>query len=172
MRNRLIIIALLLMVLAVLLAQQGQINQAVESAHAAQLTATQALGLASSSVESSKQSIKETSDMKQQVSALWMSLREHGAKVADQMATIAGLNETSRIQQDRIDYLETYSWALYRETVIAWVVAGMLGLVLIALLLGALVVFAAERRNRWPRFRTGLHGAIIMPIDNSAANRP
>jgi hypothetical protein len=27
-----------------------------------------------------------------------------------------------------------------------------------------LVVLAMERRNRWPKFRQGIEGAIVMPI--------
>lgn len=142
-------------------AEAGQIQQAVTSAQAALIASNQAAGLSSESSRSAIESLKQSTSALSDVRTLREGLRESNA-------TIEGLTGASRIQQARITQLETYSWSIYRETITAWVIVGVLALVLIAGLLALIIVIATERRNRWPRFRNGIGSALIVPMENQS----
>lgn len=138
-------------------AEQGQIQQAVVSSQAALVAANQAAASASASntaaVASMRQSLAALSDVRE----LQTDLRQRDA-------TIAGLTAANQTQQARIVQLEDYSWAKYRETIIAWALAGLLGFVVLAGLLALVIIVAMERRNRWPRLKRGLAAALVVPL--------
>lgn len=140
-------------------AEQGQIQQAVESAQAALVSSNQATAIAT---DANKSAIASLTSAHESLSAI-RQLRQ----VLNQTSVdVAGLTATTETQQARIMQLERYGWTMYRETVTAWAVAGVLGFVLIAVLMSILIVIAAERRNRWPRFRDGIKSALIVPVKN------
>jgi hypothetical protein len=146
-------------------AEAGQIQQAVTSAQAALIAANTATDLAKSANDAAVNSILQSNYAQRDVTQLQADLRQRDA-------TIAGLTSANQTQQSRIAELEQYSWSKYRETIMAWVTAGLLGFVLISLICGSLIVFALERRNRWPVFKHGFKSAIIMPIDGQPINHP
>jgi hypothetical protein len=138
-------------------AEQGQINQAVQSAQAALVASNQAYALATSANGASIDS------MQQAMTAL-RNVRTLTDNLSQAQGTIAGLTGANKTQQARITQLEQYSWSTYRETITAWVVAGVLGFVLLAGICALVIIMAMERRNRWPRFKHGLGGALVVPV--------
>lgn len=138
-------------------AEQGQIQQAAQAAQSALVAANQSAAAATSSNDAARSAMQQALLALSDVRSLKSDLRQRDA-------TIAGLREASDTQQARIVQLEGYSWSKYREAIIGWVVAGLLGFVLICIICGGLIVFALERRNRWPKFRNGIEGALIMPV--------
>ncbi len=139
-------------------AEQGQINQAVQSAQAALVASNQAYALATSANGASIDS------MQQALTAL-RNVRTLSDNLSQAQGTIAGLTGANKTQQARITQLEQYSWSTYRETITAWVVAGVLGFVLLAGICALVIIMAMERRNRWPRFKHGIGGsALVVPV--------
>jgi uncharacterized phage infection (PIP) family protein YhgE len=138
-------------------AEQGQIQQAVSSAQAALTAANTATALAKSSNDDAVNSMLAAQYARRDVDQLSADLRLA-------QASIDGLTKANREQQQRIAQLTTYSWNKYDESIIAWVTAGVLGFVLLAGASALIIIIALERRSRWPRFRQGIEGAIVMPI--------
>ena len=159
-------------------AEQGQIQQASQSAQAALVAANQATSLANSANGSAIESMRMTTSALRDVQTLRNGLRQLQTQsqttIDGQHATIAGLTGANATRQARIDQLETYSWSIYRETIIAWVVAGVLGFVLLAGICALVIIIAMERRNRWPRFKNGIGAALVVPLEksDSGANNP
>lgn len=148
-------------------AEQGQIHQATEQAQAAQLSALKAIGLASAAIQSAQTSEQSATHSERLTTYLRIQLmnREHQIEQRDQkIALISGDNSS---QAARLAQLEPYAQTMYREVVTAWIVAGVLGFVLIAVLMSIMIVIAAERRNRWPMFKHGPKSALIVPVETS-----
>jgi hypothetical protein len=142
-------------------AEQGQIQQAVSSAQAALVAANTAADMSRSANDDAVNAMLASERSQAAVQQLSQGLQQSNA-------TIAALRELNDTQQARIVYLENYGLDQYQRTVTAWFMAGLLGFVIIAIICGALIIFAFERRNRWPKFRSGIDGALIMPIGNSS----
>jgi soluble cytochrome b562 len=138
-------------------AQQGQIQQAVDLANAAQESGAQVLSLASESSRSAMQSAQQANQAVQDV--LKMRTQLSSANQANE-----SLSKTNAAQAYRLAQLEPYALDTYQHAMAAWVLSAVLGLVLIAVLLMLVIVFAVERRNRWPRLKQNLDGAVVFPI--------
>lgn len=147
-------------------AEQGQIHQATDQAQAAQLSALKAIDLASAAIQSAQTSEQSAAHSERLTAYLRIQLmnREHQLEQRDQI--IARLSGDNSSQAARLAQLEPYAQTMYREVVTAWIIAALLGFVLIAVLMSIVIIIAAERRNRWPRFKNGPKSALIVPVEN------
>ena len=152
-------------------AQQGQINQAIEAARLANVSASNAMILLGQAQQSASDGIRQANQAARDVLTLRaeLSVKDQQLQAAQQtnaalVKTNADLNKANVAQSSRLDLLEAYALDTYHHAMAAWVLSAVLGLVLIAVLLMLVIVFAIERRNRWPRLKQNLDGAVVFPI--------
>lgn len=152
-------------------AQQGQINQAIEAARLANVSAVTALSLmgqsqqlASDAVRQANQAAREVLTLRAKLSVKDQQLQSASQALAALIKTNTDLNQVNAAQTNRLDVLESYALDTYHHAMAAWVLSAALGLVLIAVLLMLVIVFAIERRNRWPKLRSGIESAVIIPV--------
>jgi hypothetical protein len=141
-------------------AEQGQIQQASQAAQQALIAANQSASAATSANDAARSSMQQALLALADVRSLKTELRQRDA-------TIAGLTAASTTQQARIVELEQYSWTTYRSQLVAWMIVGLLGFVLIAGGCALVIIFATERRNRWPKFRNSIGGAVVVPFNDA-----
>ncbi|MGV0976894.1 MAG: hypothetical protein ACOYBO_13290 [Azonexus sp.] len=145
-------------------AQQGQINQAIEAARLANVSAANAMSLLGQSQQSASEAIRQANQAARDVLALRAELSMKDQQLQSAQQTNTALSKTNAAQAYRLAQLEPYALDTYHHAMAAWVLSAVLGLVLIAVLLMLVIVFAVERRNRWPRFKAGIDSALIVPV--------
>jgi hypothetical protein len=148
-------------------AQQGQINQAIESARMANVSAANAMSLLGQSQQSAGEAIRESNQAARDVLTLRAELSVKDQQLQSAEQTNVSLSKTNAALSYRLAQLEPYAMDTYQHAMEAWVLSAVLGLVLIAVLLMLVIVFAVERRNRWPRFKAGIDSALIVPMNNN-----
>jgi hypothetical protein len=145
-------------------AQQGQINQAIEAARLANVSASNAMSLLGQAQQSASEAVRQANQAARDVLTLRAELSIKDQQLQSAQQANAALSKTNSAQAYRIAQLEPYALDTYHHAMAAWVLSAVLGLVLIAVLLMLVIVFAVERRNRWPRFKAGIDSALIVPV--------
>jgi hypothetical protein len=146
-------------------AQQGQINQAIEAARLANVSASSAMALLTQSNQTAGLALQQSNQAARDVLQLRAELSIKDQQLQSAHQTNAALIKANAAQAYRLAQLEPYALDTYHHAMAAWVLSAVLGLVLIAVLLMLVIVFAVERRNRWPKFRSGIASALIVPVN-------
>jgi hypothetical protein len=146
-------------------AQQGQINQAIEAARLANVSVSNGMSWLGQAQQSASDAIRQSNQAARDVLTLRAALSVKDQQLQSEQRTNASLSKTNTAQANRLNLLEAYSLDTYHHAMAAWVLSAVLGMVLIAVLLMLVIVFAIERRNRWPKLRNGINSALIVPMN-------
>lgn len=146
-------------------AEQGQIQEATDQAHAASLSALKALDLVNQSLAAAQSSEQSALHSERLTAYLKIQLANRDHQLDRQAQQIAQLSADNSAQAAYLARLQPYTQNIYNEVVVAWVVAGVLGFIVIGMLAALVIIVAAERRNRWPIFkgRMKIDRAIVFP---------